>query len=152
MMETRVVDVARVRALVNNVHMMPLKARLSEKNIYSRAGSALRFEEGGIVVEKRGDERRGSRTRPLCSCRTGRREWRGRSPTWRSIRWSFWLHHRVSKGLASAAAAGGRGYNFAKTPLKAAQAPLATAYMSQGVLPAMAGLRSCDRGCETGSV
>ena len=32
--ETCVVDVPRARALVNNVHMIPLKIRLSAKNNY----------------------------------------------------------------------------------------------------------------------
>ncbi len=43
----------------------------------------------------------------------------------------------------------GRGrelYSFAKTPLKAAQAPLAAASASQGVLKIMGGFRLCRKG------
>jgi hypothetical protein len=37
-------------------------------------------------------------------------------------------------------------YSFAKTPLKAAQAPLAAASASQGVLKIMGGFRLCRKG------
>ena len=60
--DTRVVDVARVRALVKNVHMMALKARLRAKKIcarervgVSRWGLSLEKGRNGALVDGWGE-------------------------------------------------------------------------------------------------
>lgn len=92
MMETRVVDEARVSAAVKSAHMSALKARLSEKQMARIKKSMNRFEaERPIAVAMALD------------------------------------HEDVSSVVVS----------FAKTPLKAAQAPLAAARASHGLLKFM---------------
>ena len=65
MMETRVVEVARVRALVNSVHIMALKARLRAKKVYT-GGGVIQYGDGKGKWRVEGDVRHGLGIRQIC--------------------------------------------------------------------------------------
>lgn len=142
-METRVVEEARVRAAVKSAHIRALKARLRvKKSCGNCVGGVICFWKGGGGGEG-GEWGREKVGRGKTGLTPRIRNSTGLLLGERCRELDIALDQEVvrcvvvliSGGQVCDKTWGGEGmYSFAKTPLMAAQAPLATARASQGAL------------------
>ncbi|KAL9136684.1 MAG: hypothetical protein Q9175_002108 [Cornicularia normoerica] len=128
--ETRVVEEARVKAEVKSAHIRALKARLREKKTWCQE----RVSGGSFMSERvDGSEHKKNISTERVKSTWGQDDGGGRTARI-SISTTLFVEERPKAVEIPEAHEEIIAYSFAKTPLNAAQAPLAAASGIQGTL------------------